>query len=387
MKIAMLVINAFTHDTRVQKEAKALTQAGYEVTVFALHGKGLLEQETRDGYQVERIRVRSRVWGTHLFIRLLKYLEFSARVIRCIVRLHPGFVHAHDVNALLPAYIAARLASAYLIYDAHELWAERRAVLLRSDFLRRFVKFIEGTLARRADAVVTVNPSIADLLAKQYNLSSVPIALMHCQEYEEAERTDILRQEFSIPEDYHIVIYAGLMCRGRGLENMIAAARYLDKAVVVLMGPNRMKGKLRGLIAEQNLENRVFIREPVPPSDVTRYVSSADLGVIPTQNVDLSYYYGSGNKLFHYLMAGIPAAVSDHPEKRRIVEAYNVGVVFDETDPQNIALVINQLLKDEQTYQAMCARARQVSRDVFNWEIESRKLLTLYQRLLDNVQK
>lgn len=380
VRVAMLVINAFTHDTRVQKEARALTKAGYEVMVFALHDTGLPERQARDGYWVERIRVRSRGWGTLLFIRMLKYLEFSIRAIRRIVRLQPDVVHAHDVNALLPAYVAARLANARLVYDAHELWAERRAIMLRSDSLRRFVKFVEGTLARRADAVVTVNSSIARFLADQYNLSSV-LALMHCQEYAAVERNDILRQEFDIPTDRRIVIYAGLIGQGRGIENLILSAHHLDRAVILIMGPNRLGKQLHDLIAQQGLESRVFIREPVLPSEVTRYVSSADLGVIPTQNVDLSYYYGSGNKLFHYLTAGIPAAVSNHPEKRRIVKTYSVGVVFDETDPQDIARVINRLLNDEQTYRAMSQRAREVSRDVLNWETESRKLLTLYERL------
>jgi glycosyltransferase involved in cell wall biosynthesis len=82
-------------------------------------------------------------------------------------------------------------------------------------------------------------------------------------------------------------------------------------------------------------------------------------------------------------MAGVPVAVSNQPEKRRIVETYAVGAVFDETDPYDIARVINQLLDDEQTYQAMCQRARQVSHDIFNWEIESCKLLALYAHLLD----
>jgi glycosyltransferase involved in cell wall biosynthesis len=379
----MLVTSTFTYDTRVQKEAKTLAQdAGYDVTVFALHKGDAPQVERRDGYQVERIHVRSRSWGKNLLARAIKYLEFCVRAIRRVKRFHPAVVHAHDVDALIPGYIAARLGRAKLVYDAHELWAERQHNIIRYPWLRRLVVAFEGLLSSRADAVITVNPSLANHLAEQHCIP-IPTVLMHCQEYQPVARNDILRQEFNLPPDQRIIIYAGLMKPGRGLDLLIRAAPYLDRAVIILMGPERIRSQLERLATELEVRDRVFFRDPVPPEEVRHYVASADVGVMPTQNVDLSYYYGAGNKLFHYLAAGIPAAVSDHPEKRRIVETYGVGAVFDETNPQDIARAINQLLNDETAYQAMCRRAQKATRETLNWKTESGKLLSLYAQLLE----
>jgi glycosyltransferase involved in cell wall biosynthesis len=80
-------------------------------------------------------------------------------------------------------------------------------------------------------------------------------------------------------------------------------------------------------------------------------------------------------------MAGIPAAVSDHPEKRRIVETFDVGTIFDEKDPRNIAQAINAVLDDEQRYQQLCRNARQATREKLNWTVEEQKLLQLYNSL------
>jgi glycosyltransferase involved in cell wall biosynthesis len=377
----MLVVNAFVYDTRVQKEAKSLAEAGYDVIVFALHRAGLAQSESCDGYRIERIRLRSRGWGTFLAIRLLKYLEFFLRAIYRMLRQRPAIIHAHDLDALIPVCVAAFLTRARMIYDSHELWIEQYNLLLRAAQARRLLGVIEGILARRVDAVITVSPSIASLLAQRYRIPT-PTVLMHSQEYRPVQRNDVLRQEFNIPPGQRIIIYAGVFAPGRGLENLVEAAVHLDHSVVVLMGPDQMNGQIEQLITARGLQERVFIREPVPPSEVSHYVASADLGVISTQNVDLSFYYGSGNKLFHYFMAGIPAAVSNHPEKRRVVETYDVGVVFDETDPTDIARAINELFNDQQTYQAMCQRARQVSRDTLNWQVESQKLLALYEQLV-----
>jgi glycosyltransferase involved in cell wall biosynthesis len=329
---------------------------------------------------VERIRLTSKTWGTHLAIRLFKYLEFCLRVMRRVVTLDPAIVHAHDVDTLIPAYIAATLCRARLVYDSHELWAVRTHNVICSPWLRNLVTTVEGHLARRADLVITVSQTIADYLAQAYDIPK-PLVLMNTHAYQPPQPSDLLHQELDIPSNQRIVIYAGLMKLGRGLEVLVESAAYFDNAVVVLMGENRIKDKLELLIAAHGVEHRVILREPVPPRDVHRYVSAADIGVMPTQNIDLSYYYAAGNKLFHYLMAGIPAAVSDHPEKRSIVETHDVGIVFDETDPRAVAQTINALLNDESAYEATCERAREISRTTLNWDIEAKALLSAYDDL------
>jgi glycosyltransferase involved in cell wall biosynthesis len=86
------------------------------------------------------------------------------------------------------------------------------------------------------------------------------------------------------------------------------------------------------------------------------------------------------NKIFEYLMAGLPIAVSDQPQRRQIVEKYGVGEVFDERDPKSIAQAIDRILSDER-YREMRRRARQVARQEFNWEVQGKKLVEGYQKL------
>ena len=373
----MLVLNKFTHDTRVRKEARSLVRAGHDVTVWALGDGHLPAREEIDGFIVRRkeLRLARSAWR----LPGMTLAEQTWATTAALIRERADVYHAHDANALLQAYLAARINRAALVYDAHELWsggiARKWTARLRLAVMQR----VEGTLARRAQGVITVNESVAQELHRLYGIS--PVVLMNCQEYVEVEKNDILRRELDIPADRYIVIYAGSLTAGRGLENLIAAVPYLERAVVVLMGRDRLNGKLQRLSRESGVADRVYFHPPVPSDEVTRYVASADVGVMPTLAVKLSYYYGSGNKLFHYIMAGIPAAVSDQPEKRRIVETYDVGVVFDETDPRSIAQAINDLLADRERYEQMCRNARRAAREELNWEVEEQKLLRLYRSL------
>jgi glycosyltransferase involved in cell wall biosynthesis len=373
----MLVLNKFTHDTRVYKEARTLTKAGFDVTVWAL-GDGVLPAAERvGGFEVKR-------WTTRLpnlrfRIPGLTYSELVLQMTRRLWREKAQVYHAHDMNALLPSYLAARMNGAHLIYDSHEFWPSAQGRDWRARLRLEALKRIEGFIGRRAQGVITVNTTIAQELNKLYGVT--PVVLMNYQKYVEVPKSDILRRELNIAAQDRIAIYAGIWVAGRGLERLIASVPYLDRVVVVLMGPDKLNGKLERLAQEFGVQDRVKFRSPVPPDQVSRYVASADIGLMPTQATKLSYYYGCGNKLFHYLMAGIPAAVSNHPEKRRVVETYDVGTIFDETNPKDIAQAINTVLDDEQRYQRMCRNARKATREELNWQIEEQKLLHLYRSL------
>ena len=95
----------------------------------------------------------------------------------------------------------------------------------------------------------------------------------------------------------------------------------------------------------------------------------------------LNYYHAGDYKLFHYIVAGIPLAVSNHPEKRRLIERYGIGATFDESDPRDIARVINELLADPARYQAMRERCARVGREELNWEVVSRRYVAAVESL------
>lgn len=138
---------------------------------------------------------------------------------------------------------------------------------------------------------------------------------------------------------------------------------------------------MTNLAESANLQERTFFIDEVSPEEILSYTSSADVGISPIENTCLSYYYCLPNKLFEYLMAGLPVAVSDFPEMAKIVKEYEVGEVFDPEDPQDIARAINAILRDEKKYQQYKENAKKAS-EVFNWENESKRLVNLYKELL-----
>ncbi len=347
-------------------------------------------RKTRSLLRILRTARRAVVARLQRLVRLacpasLRMLGVNVRFAGQALRLGPDVIQAHDLNTLLGAAIVRRLAATPMVYDSHELFLERNHGTSSNARSNIIWAPLERLLVPRCNAVLSVAQSICDELGRKYNIAD-PHLLRNVQPYQPPPvRTTILADELGIAHDRRLVIYPGAITINRGLEQMIESAPYLDDAAYVIMGYARDQSFLNSLHARarrnDTLNSRVFFRDAVPIDAVTRYVASANMGIVPTQNVCRSYFYESSNKIFHCVMAGIPLAMSDHAEKRMLVEHYGIGVLFDETDPSAIAEAVNCLLNDPQRYAAMRQNCLVAAREL-NWESEEQTLIDVYTDLL-----
>lgn len=315
----------------------------------------------------------------------LRLIALNLQFARKALSLEPDIIQSHDLNMLLGGALVKRLSGVHLVYDSHELYL-RRNIGNKSRARDNLIWApIERAFIGKCDAVISVADGICEHLAKQYKIKK-PHLIRNVQPYESPQpKTTILADELKIPKDKKIVIYAGAITINRGLEEMIDSAEHLENSVYVIMGYARNAAYLQSLKSRASnqgvLLTKVFFREAVPINQVTLYVSSADLGIVPTQNVCLSYFFESSNKIFHCMMAGVPLAMSDHYEKRLLVEQYDIGVLFDETNPRTIASAVNEALADQSRYSKMRQNCFDAAKKM-NWENEQEKLRNIFGELL-----
>ena len=292
--------------------------------------------------------------------------------------------HAHDLNVLMPAVITAKKKDAKVVYDSHELFVDRNTKESRLKRLGWIL--LESQLIKHVQAVITVSDSIAKALAERYHID-LPTVVRNVQKYTPFENSDNLRnlpELAGYPSQICIAIYAGRITRGRGLEKLIDASQYLKNVVIVMIGGgnNTYRERIMRSIHKLDVEDKVLVLSPVSPDLINEYLCSADIGLLTTENLCLSYYYGAPNKLFHYLMAGLPVIISNQPEKRKIVEKYDVGQVIEKDTPEDIAGLI-QRLADDSVYRKELSKNCLAAAKILNWDNEEKKLLHLYQRIID----
>jgi glycosyltransferase involved in cell wall biosynthesis len=314
-----------------------------------------------------------------VFHKPLSYLDYYQRSL-AIVREEPADIyHAHDLNTLPVAYLAVRRYGGKLVYDSHELYTET-SNLSRAE--RIVSRLTERFLIRRCHAVITVNDSIARELKARYKIQR-PTVIMNCPMLPSHScKSNLLREKLGLSEKEPLVLYQGGFSHHRGLENLLTAIALVPRGKLVMMGWGRLEEDLRTIAQAKGLmNNRVFFLPPVPQDELLLWTSSADAGVIPYRNVGLNNYFSLPNKLFEYIVAGIPVVASDFPELRRVIEEFKVGCTFNPDDPKDIARAISWVFEDEKRLVELKENARRAAA-VLNWENEEKKLLELYRKLL-----
>ena len=379
MNISMLVLNNFTNDARVHKEAVTLASVGHTVTVVALWQPGLARTEHLAGYRVIRLRLHFRSWQNRLLSPPIKYLEFAWHVWSLAGREPAQIYHANDSTTLPAAWLAAKRNHAKLVYDAHELETGRNFSGGSISIIYRAIWALpEKIFIHRVQSIITVSPSIAKELAHLYSIS-IPQVILNCPVKINISRSNRLRQELSIPEDHNILLYQGRISAGRGIESFLSAIQRVEKTVGVVLGDGPGVDTIRKRIQSGEWE-RVFLPGQIPLVELPSYTASADLGIILIQDNCLSYRLSLPNKLFEYLHAGLPVICSNLPEMARVVLDYQVGELVDPDNPSAIAGSIQSILADPIRFAEMKANTRKAAED-FNWQNESKKLLDIYQSL------
>ncbi|MFQ3292612.1 glycosyltransferase [Reinekea sp.] len=373
-KILSVVLNPFVNDNRVLKEAQSLSSFGYKVTVLALHENELKTNETIRDIKVIRVPLITKLLPKWKVIQFFKYIELIVRVVFTQFR-HADVVHCHDLNAL-PIGILFKLLSfntKKVIYDAHEYETE---VYGLSKVEKKLRFYLEGLLIRYAEETITVSDSIAREYSSLYEMNK-PKLILNCPAFTKQRKSDLFREELKIREDQIIFLYQGGFSSGRGIEILLETFSNLDSdnIVIVFMG----YGPLDKLVqSKADSENSIFYRSAVGHEVLLNYTSSADYGILFYEDTCLNHRYCSPNKIFEYLMAGLPVLTSNLFEMKRLVEQEGVGVVADTNTVDGFKKAIDASLRLEYT---------SVQKNVFSarekycWEEQEKVLQEIYDEL------
>lgn len=372
LEIANIVLNDFTNDSRVLKNSKSLSKLGYKVTVVAMHNQGLAEKEFIDLFSVDRISLRTRGWPKLKPIQLIKYFEFLFRAFWRNRRV--DYVHCNDLDAL-PVGLLIKLFGngVKVVYDCHEYEAEIHGLM---GVKKKLKKLLEGVLIRFADEVITVSDSIANEYVRLYSIQK-PHLVLNCPAYKKQDKKNIFRETLLIRDDQTIFLYQGGLGKGRGIEMLLEAFSSVesDKNVLVCMGYGSLEKQIKEK-AEQY--KTIFFHPAVSPDVLLNYTSSADYGVSFIEDTCLSYRYCLPNKIFEYLMAGLPVLTSNLYEMKRLVETEGIGLVAKDNTVEGFKqAVIDSLQQDYVTIQHNVFEASKK----YCWEEQEKVLKEIYIKL------
>lgn len=367
-KVVMMVTNPCTNDARVLKEGSGLSKEGYDILILATKEKNNEALTKKNGITIRRIERKFKP------NTLLGKLYFSFRFTSAAIKEKGDIYHAHDLSTLLECYIASILNNSRIIYDSHELYLNSYEEECLS---KRVYGIIESRIINRVNNIVTVNDFIAQELMQRYNLSHKPIVVMNAPCLKSIGNSTInIEPNFN---DKKIILYQGVMQKGRGLFQLIESMEYLsDKYQLLMVGDGPLKQELESVAMEKCLN--VHFTGLIPLDDLSSYTKLADLGIILFENESKNNFYASPNKLFEYIHANVPILAPDYPFIRQIITKYEIGALIDEITPKNVAYSISSIFENQGKYNSMKYNTHLAKKDL-NWEIEMEKLVDLYENI------
>lgn len=392
-KILMLVENVpAPADRRVWPEAVTLRDQGYQVSIISPKGmSAYYESHTCvEGihiyrYDIPTVGHKYLAYIVEYCVALLMTFWLSLKVWR-----RHGFDVIHAANPPDLFFLIGlffRLFGKKYVFDQHDLAPELFQVKFGRSMklLHRLLLFLEKCSYRTAHLVITSNVS-----QKQF-----AIQRGHCQ----PDRVYVVRNGPNLqlirlvaPEPDlkrgfpYLLAYVGLMDVQDGVEYCIYALHELvhkrgrRDVSLVLIGQGSQLPRLKALAHELELDEYINFTGLLPTADVVRYLTVADIGLIPDPRNGVNEYC-TMIKTMEYMALGKPIVAFDLQETR--FSAGEGALYATPNLVEDFAGKIETLLDDEQLRCELGSTGRARVVDALSWEETCKNLILAYKTLVE----
>lgn len=268
------------------------------------------------------------------------YLRFAFILTIELIKTQADIFFAEDFYTLPFVTIIAKLKKAKVYYNSRELYAYIGGLHNRP-YLQALIRIIEKFFIRKVNLVLTTGEMDSKFLEDYYKINNTlvirNIPLLRVPK----EKVDF-RKKYNIPKEYLILLYQGVLLKGRGISIIINALKELQRVYLIIIGEGEQKENFKKLAVNLNVQDRVIFAGAFTQSELINYTAGADVGLALIENISISYYHALPNKLFEYMMAELPVIVSNLPQMKKIVEDYNVGEVVDIEKGESIVPIIQK---------------------------------------------
>jgi glycosyltransferase involved in cell wall biosynthesis len=372
-------------DVKIVRSSSALVEAGFAVSVVDVEiERDLPIEEEVNGVSMQHVIVphwyTARRFEPWFFVVAVK--TFILSILR-LIQMHADIYHACELTALSACYIASRLLRKPLIFEIYDL--QFPVPYTKVAFWRRVGAHLYDILLPRCAAVIVTSPLHAREICNRYRVPAVTL-VRNVPQYQAVQKTDRLREHLGLSPQTRIALYQGNIQSDRSLDRLIREARFLEPGNVIIMmgqsiGPTVTE--LQSLITCEGVADRVKIIPPVPYEELLEWTASADIGlIVHLPNFSLNIQTLLPNKLFEYLMAGLPMLTTELGAVVDIVKSYDVGQIVTSVKPGAIGAAINAMLADDTALHRMSQNAVEAAKNEFNWEKESLQLIRLYEDMV-----
>ncbi len=388
-KVLMIVENLpVPRDRRVWQEAKALTAAGWEVSVICPATKAYPRgYEELDGIHIWRHPLPPEGEGPLGYAREYAVALFWEFVLAWKALFARGFDVIHACNPPETMFLVGGFFKLFLgkrfVFDHHDLSPELYVAKFgKKGLAHRLLLALERLTFKTADVSIATNESFREVAVSRGGMD--PDKVFVVRSGPDTRRLKITEPDPDLRAGAdHLVAYVGVMNSQDGVEYVLDAMRVLvveEKRSVrcVLMGDGPMLPVLRDRAEEMGIAHALVFTGWANDDTLIPWLNAADVCVSPDPANDFNNSC-TMNKILEYMAMAKPVVLFDLTEGRR--SAADAALYARDNDARDMAAKIATLLDDPELRSRLGAIGRARMERELSWEHQIPRLLSAYAAL------
>lgn len=367
-KIVIGFLGNIYFDTRTFNLYKSLKDKGHDVSFIGF------DWLTEDFQSIEKGKIKV----TKLYkrkISILFYLKFFLSQIKSYLNTKTDIYFSADFFSLPASVIAAKLKKAKVFYDSREIYSELPSIENRR-LLKKLFNITERFFIKRTDCIFTTGEMDSEYIEDLYSLNTTHL-LRNLPFLKKNISPINYYKEYNIPSNALVILYQGIIVVGRGIEIYFKALKKMNNLFLIILGGGEHLEKFKSLAKEMKINERVFFVGKLIQDDLLNYTAGAFAGLSLIDDISVNNHYALPNKLFEYVMSGVPVIVSDLPQMKKIVNEYDIGDVIRELNEDELLKVLNNWNNDRVVYNRKKENCYKAS-ITLNWETEFENIYYLF---------
>lgn len=341
----------------------ALARLGHTISVITVEWdmQNGPAQNYNEGEHVRVMRLPTRTLPLGRLLGLLYKWSFSSLHAMPAIRSAIGEAQFDVVLAFAPAvtiyapikWALRKFRARSYIYnpDFFPYYHHSNGMIPKGPILSA-ARYFESSALRKFDVIGCMSPANAEFLKSHFALkSSQRIAIMplwgDTTKLAPVDRIAV-RQRWNLPVTGFIALFGGQLIPGRGIEDVLNAARIAQTRRSEMLFLFLGKGSLRPLVDRYIAEggDNVIVMDPVDRDTYLKIAAACDVGINATAPHVVVPTFPT--KTIDYVRAGLPimAAVERASDYGQFVEDNELGLAAPAGDPAALYTGLARLLDD-----------------------------------------
>jgi glycosyltransferase involved in cell wall biosynthesis len=372
-------------DVRVEKICKTLVENGHETHLVCRNSRALPRREVLDGIHIRRTFSLARKGLLNTLITFPFFFSpvWRREIRQAIKEIKPDVVIIRDLPIALAVTPFTHRAKIPTVLDMAESYPEmiRAAwkfepfrlsnVFVRNPYLADWVE--KATLRKLDMAWVVIEESAARLQRKGLSQDKIRVV----RNTPPLDTNPLPSATTAAAGQALRIVYLGLINPSRGLATVVEAAQLLKQRGIAfkvhLIGTGKDFSRIKNMVDTLKLQDEVKLTGWIDIELVKKILSESNVGLVPHYRCS-HWDHTFSNKIYDYMVVGIPVVVSDPVPVKRVVLETQAGLSYSGFSATELADCLTRLT-DPTLRATLGANGIAAVQTSYNWAVDSKTLL------------